>query len=135
MRRSGRSALFSRLQRAFAAARRENQLRAGVRPQRIDRRPFLAGAAAGALAAYSSPARAAGARVGVAAVGAGIAGLNATRILSRAGIDVTLYEGSDHIGGRIQTNYGLVAPNVYTELGGEFIDSDHDDMLGLARMY
>ena len=48
---------------------------------------------------------------------------------------MSLYEGSDHIGGRIQTNYGAVAPNVYTELGGEFIDSDHDDMLALAQMF
>jgi monoamine oxidase len=28
-----------------------------------------------------------------------------------------------------------VAPNVYTELGGEFIDSDHEDMLALAAMF
>ena len=68
-------------------------------------------------------------------MGAGIAGLNATYLLAKAGLPVALYEGSDHIGGRIQTNYGDVAPNVYTELGGEFIDSGHDDMLALASLF
>ena len=136
MPRAGRSALFSQLRRAFIAARRENALSTGrTQAPRIHRRRFLAGTAAGALAAYTSPVKAAARNVGVAVIGAGIAGLNATHLLSRAGFEVTLYEGSDHIGGRIQTNYGGVAPNVYTELGGEFIDSDHDDMRALARMF
>jgi monoamine oxidase len=68
-------------------------------------------------------------------VGAGVAGLNATFWLEKAGADVVLYEGSGHIGGRIQTDYGSVAPGVYTELGGEFIDSDHADMIALAANF
>jgi monoamine oxidase len=135
MQRAGRSALFSRLCSAFKAARRENHRLAGTQTPRFNRRRFLTGTAAGVLAAYASPARAANNGVRIAVVGAGIAGLNATYLLSRAGFRVALYEGSDHIGGRIQTNYGGVAPNVYTELGGEFIDTDHDDMLGLAQTF
>jgi monoamine oxidase len=68
-------------------------------------------------------------------VGAGIAGLTATYLLAKAGLSAALYEGSGNIGGRIQTNYGGVAPNTYSELGGEFIDSGHDDMLALASMF
>jgi protoporphyrinogen oxidase len=73
--------------------------------------------------------------VKVAVVGAGIAGLNATYLLAQAGVGAVLYEASDHIGGRIQTNYGDVAPGVAAELGGEFIDSGHEDMLALASRF
>jgi len=136
MKRTGRSPLFSHLHRAFDAARRENHRRVGGhQPPRVTRRRFLTGAAAGLIATYARPAQAANGKARIAVVGAGIAGLNATYLLAQAGFRVALYEGSDHIGGRIQTNYGAVAPNVYTELGGEFIDSDHDDMLALAQMF
>ncbi len=132
MNRPGRSPLFSSLRRAFLAARRENHRSAEIR---LTRRRLLAGSAAGLLAAYARPARASGKKMRIAVVGAGIAGLNATYLLANAGLSVTLYEGSDHIGGRIQTNYGDVAPGVYSELGGEFIDSGHADMLALASTF
>lgn len=134
MQRAGRSALFSQLRNSFQAARRRNH-RGETPAPRVHRRRFLAGAASGLLAAYAMPARASNRNARIAVVGAGIAGLNATYLLGRAGLAVTLYEGSDHIGGRIQTNYGGVAPHVYSELGGEFIDSGHDDMLALASMF
>jgi Flavin containing amine oxidoreductase len=47
--------------------------------------------------------------------------------VKNAGIAATLYEGSDHIGGRIQTNHGGLASGLYTGMGGEFIDSVHKD--------
>ena len=134
MQRTGRSPLFSALRRAFRAARLENHRLTGVRRPRIDRRRFLA-ASTGVLAAYTTAARAARHDARIAVVGAGIAGLNATYLLANAGLSVALYEASDHIGGRIQTNYGGVVPGVYTELGGEFIDSDHDDMRALAATF
>lgn len=40
----------------------------------------------------------------VAVVGAGLSGLTCARTLHRAGIDVTLFEGSDGIGGRVRTD-------------------------------
>jgi monoamine oxidase len=135
MPRAGRSPLFSALQRAFRAARRENLLAGVAPPPRVSRRHVLAATAAGLMASYTKPVRAAGRQAKVAVVGAGIAGLNATSLLADAGVNVTLYEASDHIGGRIQTNYGEVAPHVYTELGGEFVDSDHADMLALAAKF
>ncbi len=135
MKRTGRSPLFSRLHRAF---RRGPALEPPVRRTpltALTRRRLLTGTAAGLIAAYTRPSLGANRKPRIAVVGAGIAGLNATYLLRQAGFDVTLYEGSDHIGGRIQTNYGAVAPNVYTELGGEFIDSDHDDMMALAQLF
>jgi len=135
MQRTGRSPLFSHLCRAFHAARRENHRRGVGQPPRVTRRRFLTGTTAGLIATYARPAHAANHQARIAVVGAGIAGLNTTYLLGQAGFRVALYEGSDHIGGRIQTNQGAVAPNVYTELGGEFIDSDHEDMLALAQMF
>jgi monoamine oxidase len=135
MYRAGRSPLFSSLRRAFRTARFENHRSRVGQPHQINRRRLLTGMAAGLMTAYTRPARASDQHVRIAVVGAGIAGLNATYLLARAGLPVTLYEGSDHIGGRIQTNYGNVAPNIYSELGGEFIDSGHDDMLALASMF
>jgi monoamine oxidase len=135
MHRTGRSPLFSHLRRAFQAARRENDRRAGRHPLGTTRRRFLTGTAGSLIATYASRARAANQEATIAVVGAGIAGLTATYLLASAGFNVVLYEGSDHIGGRIQTNAGAVAPGVYTELGGEFIDSDHEDMLALAQMF
>lgn len=140
MHRTGRSPLFQQLRRTFHAARLDNF---GLKPPlparkrfRPSRRRFLAGAAGGLLGAlYAGSARARTNGPRIAVVGAGIAGLHATYLLQRAGFDVTLYEGSRHVGGRIQTDVGSVAPNVYTELGGEFIDSTHEDMLNLANHF
>lgn len=70
----------------------------------------------------------------IAIVGAGLAGLTAAHYLKRAGYRATIYEASTgNDWGRIQTRHasnGLTA-----ELGGEFIDSNHADMLRLAREF
>jgi monoamine oxidase len=69
----------------------------------------------------------------VAIIGGGIAGLNACRLLSGQSdkFNVTLFEGSKRTGGRIYTAKGLLGENLTTELGGEFVDSSHTDMLEL----
>lgn len=68
----------------------------------------------------------------IAIIGAGLAGLTAAHYLKRAGHRATIFEASSgRAWGRIQTRHssnGLTA-----ELGGEFIDSNHADMLRLAR--
>lgn len=69
----------------------------------------------------------------VAVVGGGLAGLSAARMLKRAGIEVTVYEGADRIGGRVQSVGDLLGPGLVTELGGEFIDSGHTDLLKLVH--
>jgi len=71
----------------------------------------------------------------VVVVGAGLAGLTAARALKRAGVAVLLYEGSDRVGGRCHSVVGQLGPGLVTELGGEFIDGKHADMLALAREF
>ncbi len=71
----------------------------------------------------------------IAIVGGGIAGLNAAFILKQCGLNSTVYEASQRTGGRIFTASGLLNPGIHTELGGEFIDSSHQDMMGLAKLF
>lgn len=68
-------------------------------------------------------------------IGAGIAGLHAGWILQKKGIKATIYEASNRTGGRIMTGRNILGKDIVTELGGEFIDSIHTDMLGLAREF
>jgi monoamine oxidase len=71
----------------------------------------------------------------IAIVGAGVAGLNAAHTLKKAGLNATLYEASDRAGGRMFTARGLMGPELTTELGGEFIDSDHEDIFVLMKEF
>jgi len=68
----------------------------------------------------------------IAVVGAGLAGLTAAHLLTLAGCSTTVFEASARIGGRIRTERGRDDSGAVWELGGEFIDSDHDDMHALA---
>jgi len=68
-------------------------------------------------------------------IGAGIAGLSAAYHLRRVGLRATLYEASNRTGGRIFSAQNIFAPGLTTELGGEFIDSIHRDMLFFARKF
>lgn len=70
--------------------------------------------------------------VRVAVVGAGLAGLHAAWLLRKAHIDVAVFEASKRLGGRCLTANNLLVNGAWTELGGEFIDSGHGDMLTLA---
>ncbi len=71
----------------------------------------------------------------IAIVGAGIAGLNAAYTLKKEGFSSTLYEASARAGGRIFTAQNILNPDLSTELGGEFIDSNHTDMRNLAAEF
>ncbi len=72
-------------------------------------------------------------RIGI--VGAGIAGLHAAHVLAKGGLRAQLYEAGARAGGRILTLRNLVAPGLYTEAGGEFLDTSHADMMSLAREF
>ena len=65
-------------------------------------------------------------------LGAGIAGLTATRALSEAGKRVLLLEGKPHVGGRMLTHHvsGLAQP---IELGAEFIHGRPPELLALLE--
>lgn len=71
--------------------------------------------------------------VRVAVVGAGLAGLHAAWLLKKANVDVAMYEASKRVGGRCLTANNLLIDGAWTELGGEFVDSGHGDMLSLAN--
>ncbi len=68
-------------------------------------------------------------------IGAGIAGLNCAYHLSKAGYKAEIYEGSNRISGRIFSKNNFVADGITSELGGEFIDSVHKDMITLCNEF
>lgn len=154
--------LLRALQQAFNLAVAANEPGAPAAGELADlatthnRRDFLASAAkmgllvsaGGLLAACEAPMVApaqpagsagadvkAGAQPSIVVVGAGMAGLNCAYQLRKAGYTASVYEGSTRTGGRIFTAQSLMASGLTTELGGEFIDSGHDDMLGLVREF
>src|SRR5690242_6488692 len=60
-------------------------------------------------------------------LGAGIAGLVAAYELHKRGHDVTVFEGSGRIGGRIWTHrFGPEEDGVYGELGAMRVPQSHD---------
>jgi monoamine oxidase len=146
-----RSPLFSSLRRAFRLAALASRRRPGAPP--IDelvelaysRRRFLRDSAlvtaAGLVASCqraeapappgTSQAPGGSQPPRVAIVGAGIAGLNVAYKLQKAGLTAKVFEGANRTGGRMFTATNLLADGLTTELGGEFIDSTHEEMLAL----
>lgn len=67
-------------------------------------------------------------------VGAGLAGLTAAHYLKKAGFTkVTIYDANTNPGGRIQTLRNEIGRNLYTEAGGEFMDTNHKDIARLVK--
>ena len=155
--RGGRTPLFAEVKRLLGLARQANapgaagagELAERERDRLQSRREFLgATAVAGAGAAgLLRPTRARAedrprgpARPGlhgprIAIVGAGMAGLSAAYRLKGAGLHATVYSAEERLGGRMLSATGLLAPGVVTELGGEFIDSNHVHMRSLAAEF
>jgi monoamine oxidase len=71
----------------------------------------------------------------IAIIGGGIAGLTTAHYLNKAGFKPTIYEAAKRTGGRIMSVTGLLGEEITTELGGEFIDSSHKDMLDLCKEF
>jgi len=142
---SGRTPLFRLVRRWLNAATLEPDVLERACEQaarkRLSRREFLkAGGALTAAAAVGSLLRRTGWSASandprIVIVGAGIAGLSAAFHLKRVGLHATIYEASPRVGGRIYSVQNLFAPGLTTELGGEFIDSIHRDMLYFVRRY
>lgn len=118
---------------------RDHELKAQGRsasPVDPGRRAFLRNSALGgaALASSSTLSGCFGARgERVAIIGGGLAGLNAAYQLSKAGMKVNVYEARGRSGGRVHTVHGAVGNDLDTDLGGELVNSDHDDMLALVN--
>ncbi len=68
-------------------------------------------------------------------LGAGIAGLHCALLLKDRGIDFSIYEASKRAGGRMYSQKDLMGQGIVTELGAEFIDSAHADILNLAKRF
>ena len=69
----------------------------------------------------------------IAIVGAGIGGLSAGYYLRQKGIAATIFEADKRVGGRIKTAKTFGGGNLVTEIGAEFIDTGHTDLLRLVR--
>lgn len=131
---TGRTPLFSSVSRLLNEADRRNRAETG-----ISRRQFLKRGAAGigvaaTLAALPATALAKN-QPKITIVGAGIAGLNAAWYLQRDGFASTIYEGSDRVGGRIWSAHNEMGHGLTTEVGAEFIDSGHKEMLRLVKRF
>jgi monoamine oxidase len=71
----------------------------------------------------------------IAIVGGGMAGLNAAYKLQQAGLTAKIFEGANRTGGRMFTATDLLGQGLTTELGGEFIDTGHEEMLALMKEF
>lgn len=129
------------VRRALELARRAQREAAGLPPPLpgvagIGRRALLKamGAAAG-LAALPLASCAGTDRREVAIVGGGLAGLMALRTLASAGVPTRLYEARRRLGGRIFTRTDFPIDGSWVEMGGQLVNSDHADMIGLAKAF
>jgi monoamine oxidase len=136
-----RTRLFGTLRRIAAracAARPAPTRRVDAEQPLLTRRQLTLGAAelaaASALSACSSDEQGKRARdVRVAVIGAGIAGLHCAYRLQQSGVNVTVYEASTRVGGRMFTAREEDYADQTFELGGELFDSNHATMLALAE--
>ena len=71
----------------------------------------------------------------VAIVGGGLAGLAALDELRRRGVDATLFEARGAAGGRTRSVQGVFADNYAFDEGGQLVNSDHADLLGMISRY
>lgn len=72
----------------------------------------------------------------IAILGGGIAGLNCANHLLDSNINFKIFEAQKRVGGRILTHYNdSLGIGVFPEFGGDFIDSNHEDMLNLAKEF
>jgi monoamine oxidase len=140
----GRTPAFDSLIRLLQKARRRNLAAKGApapltkEQSRWTRRRFMhAAAAAGGTVTVASAFPRLLSAIGqelprAVVVGAGIAGLNAAYQLKKAGVEATVFEARNRLGGRIFSVQGAVGDGLVTDLGGSFINSDHGDMLSLV---
>jgi monoamine oxidase len=131
-----RTPLFAAIQKALAKSARD----AGIElphSSALTRRRLLRLSAAAAGAAALSPvfkwnayAKEEAPR-SIAIIGGGVAGLTAAYRLQAAGMKPIVFEASNRWGGRIFTKYDFYK-GMFCELGGEFVDTNHEDLQKLG---
>lgn len=146
-----KSALMAMLRRAASIAQKSREtgipadellgmLSDRIPNSPISRRHLLHGglAAAGAAAAATFTRDGGGAvaqqggRSPILVVGAGIAGLTAAYRLRQAGVRADIIEATNRVGGRIRTIPKVAGTLIPADLGGEFIDTGHTNLISLA---
>ena len=127
--------------RALDRARAMNLAEAGAPPPEpgrtdVTRRRVLA-AIAGGVGLAVLPKFPAYAQSGqsVAIVGGGLAGLAALDELRRRGVDAILFEARGAAGGRTRSVQGVFADHYAFDEGGQLVNSDHADLLGMISRY
>ena len=137
-----RTPLFAAVQKALARSLRDSSV---VWPQSsaLTRRKLLrlSAAAAGAAAlspvfewsAYAKKKKRHGKHgpYSIAIIGGGVAGLTAAYRLQAAGAKPVVFEASNRWGGRMFTVYDFYK-GMFCELGGEFVDTNHEDLQKLG---
>lgn len=125
------------LQRAFEAALQNGKARKQRHVNDESRRKFIRNAALAAAGTVLVPpfiqAMPLETAHKIAIIGGGIAGLNAAWQLKKLGIEATIYEASDRTGGRMFTMTGYFGEGLTTDIGGEFVDLTHKDIIGLVE--
>lgn len=138
------------LNQLFSSLNKEVKIHRTNSPN-YDRRKFLTQsvkAAAGVAIAYNFPSYLTSCKSGnpsdtkdenlldIAILGGGMSGLNCANHLLGSGLDFKIFEADRRVGGRILTHYNdSIGLGIFPEFGGDFIDSDHQDMLDLAKEF
>ena len=100
------------------------------------RRDFLKAAGGLGLGASMMPFAthaAPGNQPSIAIVGAGAGGLRTAHRLQQYGIDSTIYEASDRVGGRMYSDRSFFSDDRVVEWGGEFISTEHTAIRNLVH--
>jgi monoamine oxidase len=66
-------------------------------------------------------------------VGGGLGGLVTAYRLTQKQIPCVLYEGSRRLGGRVYTKWDFNPEGMFVELGGELVDTGHEDLIALCQ--
>jgi monoamine oxidase len=131
-----RTPLFAAVKKALARSFHEQGLVAPTSSALTRRRLLkLSAAAAGAAAlspvldwsAYAKEE----ARRSIGVIGGGVAGLTSAYRLQAAGVKPIVFEASNRWGGRMFTVYDFYK-GMFCELGGEFVDTNHEDLQKLG---
>jgi monoamine oxidase len=126
-----RTQLFGRIQRAITKARAELPGAPPPGPRAISRRSALMLMAAAAACTQKSNAGP-GTPGAVAIVGGGTSGLVIAWRLANAGVACEIFESSGRTGGRMYTLRNFTPEGHFCELGGELVDSNHEELIKLC---
>ena len=130
-------AISAILKRAFLKASRENNNFFADGGIHQSRRKFLHDAAIAGTGMLLGPSLLKAGNFSsdkkIVVVGAGMAGLNAAYQLKKLGLHATIYEATNRPGGRMYTMKNYFGKNITTDIGGEFVDTSHQEIIALAK--